>query len=528
LKYPAEELLSAEQDLANAEFHDILPGSSIQPVEETSLRLIDHGLEKLSRLKARAFFALSRDQKKAGDGEIPILVYNPHPYQVKAAVECEFNLPDQNWSGSFMDVKVFNEGTLLPCQVEKEFSNLHYLDWRKKVVFQADLKPSQINRFDCKLVELPMKPAIFSNLGEEYYSFDNNSMSVTISRKTGLIESYCVNGYEYIKKPSVLPIVISDNEDSWIMNAQKFGKRIGEFTLLSEKDAAFYCGSKLDGLAPVRIVEDGDARTIVEAVFGYKHSFLCIQYKILKQSSEIEVSVRVNWSEKDKLLKLTFNPTGDEHDFFGQVAYGVEHFPTDGSEVLSQKWSAVENKKSGHTLTVIDDSIYGLNFKEGELGLTLLRSPAYSGHPFPGHENEMTDQTRFIPRIDQGERLYTFWLNAGKADDRLKSIDREALAKNEKPMPVSFFPAGLDVDEIKPVLELSDDVVQVTAIKQSTQKEDALIIRLFEPTGKVRKTKLELASIGVELKVELKPFEVKTFEIDKKTKAIKEVNLIER
>ena len=527
LKYPEDELKDAEQDLANSEFHDIIPGTSIQPVEETSLRLIDHGLEKLSRLKARAFFALSRDQKKAEEGEIPILVYNPHPYHVRTAVECEFNLPDQNWSGSFMDVKVFNNGVLLPCQVEKEYSNLHYLDWRKKVVFLADLKPSQINRFDCKLMELPKKPAIISDTADNF-CFDNNTMSVKISSKTGLIDSYCVNGHEYIKSPSALPIVIDDDEDSWKMNEQKFGKRIGEFRLLSEEDSAFYSGSKRKKLTPVRIIEDGDARTIVEAVFGYKHSFLCIQYKILKQSSEIEISVRVNWSEKDKLLKFTFNPTGGNHDFFGQVAYGVEHYPTDGTEVLSQKWTAVQDKDSDHTLTIVDDSIYGVNFREGELGLTLLRSPAYSGHPFPGHANEMTAQDRFIPRIDQGERFYTFWMNGEKADDRLKKIDREALAKNEKPMAVSFFPAGLNVKKIKPILKLCDDTIQITAIKKSTQKEDALIVRLFEPTGKAGKTELLFSALDIKVKVELKPFEIKTLEINKKTKAVKEVNLIER
>ena len=53
------------RSLAYSEFHDILPGSSIQNVEKTSLRLMDYGLEKLSRLKARAFFALASGQPKA-------------------------------------------------------------------------------------------------------------------------------------------------------------------------------------------------------------------------------------------------------------------------------------------------------------------------------------------------------------------------------------------------------------------------------------------------------------------------------
>ncbi|MCP4166306.1 MAG: hypothetical protein GY759_10480 [Chloroflexi bacterium] len=42
LAYPQEALHEAQKDLLFAEFHDILPGSSIQAVEENSLRLMDH------------------------------------------------------------------------------------------------------------------------------------------------------------------------------------------------------------------------------------------------------------------------------------------------------------------------------------------------------------------------------------------------------------------------------------------------------------------------------------------------------
>ena len=83
MEYPASELDEAMKTLAGSEFHDILPGSSIQPVEETSLRLMDYGLELLSRIKTRAFYAFAQGQEVAKDGEIPILVYNPHPFPVE-------------------------------------------------------------------------------------------------------------------------------------------------------------------------------------------------------------------------------------------------------------------------------------------------------------------------------------------------------------------------------------------------------------------------------------------------------------
>ena len=57
VEYPYDEIRQALYDLMTVEFHDILPGSSIQPVEEDSLRVLDHGLEIVNRLKTRALSA---------------------------------------------------------------------------------------------------------------------------------------------------------------------------------------------------------------------------------------------------------------------------------------------------------------------------------------------------------------------------------------------------------------------------------------------------------------------------------------
>ena len=77
MRYPYEQIMEALEDLLYSQFHDVLPGSSIPPVEEAGLRLLDHGLEIASRLKARLFFRLSSGQPKAKTGQYPILVYNP-------------------------------------------------------------------------------------------------------------------------------------------------------------------------------------------------------------------------------------------------------------------------------------------------------------------------------------------------------------------------------------------------------------------------------------------------------------------
>jgi len=136
MKYPYEQIHEAMCDLMVSEFHDILPGSSIEPVEKATLQHISHGLEIVSRLKAKAFFALATGQKKAKNGEIPILVYNHHAYNVKQLVECEFSLPDFKSRDDFTQIEVFDKSGQLLAQVERESSNLP-IEFMKRVVFAA-------------------------------------------------------------------------------------------------------------------------------------------------------------------------------------------------------------------------------------------------------------------------------------------------------------------------------------------------------------------------------------------------------
>ncbi|MDD4002839.1 MAG: alpha-mannosidase, partial [Clostridia bacterium] len=96
VKYPKNEIREAIEDLLLIQFHDILPGTAIKPVEEAGLRIAHHGIEILTRIRARCFFALAKSQEVVTEG-YPVLVYNYHPYTADSVIECEFQLADQNW-----------------------------------------------------------------------------------------------------------------------------------------------------------------------------------------------------------------------------------------------------------------------------------------------------------------------------------------------------------------------------------------------------------------------------------------------
>ncbi|MBO5857140.1 MAG: alpha-mannosidase, partial [Clostridia bacterium] len=210
-EYPEGKIHEITEDLLNTEFHDVLPGSSIQCGEDNGLKLLDHGLLEAERLKTRAIFALSSVKEVSKPGEYPIFVFNPHPYKLVDTVECEFMLQDQNWSDElYSKLTVFDEdGNEVKYQVIKEESNLN-LDWRKRIAFEAELKPLELNRFSVfvefeKITEKEKKQSLV---------FKNDRKYVEIDKETGLLKKYAIDGIDYIKNGFQL-VALEDNSDPW-------------------------------------------------------------------------------------------------------------------------------------------------------------------------------------------------------------------------------------------------------------------------------------------------------------------------
>jgi alpha-mannosidase len=243
-----------------------------------------------------------------------------------------------------------------------------------------------------------------------------------------------------------------------------------------------------------------------------------------RTGTELEIETRVLWGEKDRMLKLALPTPWHDGTPLGQVAYGVQELRADGDECVAQKWLVVVSGDRSRALSIINDSTYGCDFKNGELRLSLLRAPAHAGHP-TFTERPLVQQDRFVPRIDQGEHVFRFWLNGGGASERLTAVDREALAHNEPPYALAYWPpGGGEVPKAGPTLR--DRAVQITAFKRAEEGGD-LIVRLFEPTGHRRKTTLSLDCAAAKTPVQMEPFEIKTLRLDRQTQEFSEVDLLE-
>ncbi len=502
MAYPQKEMDEAIRDLLLGQFHDILPGSNIEATEETSLQLLHHGREIASRLRARAFFALARSQRPAKPDEYPVLVYNPFPYEIERDVEVEMMLADQNWNDEWTEMTVWQDGEQLPAQIEKERSNIT-LDWRKRVVFHAKLKPMQINRFDCREKRLEKKPVPHCAQENGCFVFDNGVMHAEISKHSGLLTSYRVNGEEYLADEAMRLLVMRDNADPWGMTVDRFRDMEGSFERMDEAQSARLAAVDAKTLAPVRVIEDGAVRTVVEAGFHYQQSTALITYRLPKRGSALGVEVRLMFAQKDRMVKLSI-PSKLHERYLGQTMFGVDELAKDGAETVAQQWTAAAG--AGKMLGVINNGVYGSDFCDGDIRMSLLRSAGYAAHPIP--DRPLLPSDRFSARMDQGERVYAFELCGGMEEERRKNLSREAQLFNEGIFAVSYFPGG-DGLPGQPALELRGDGVQVTALRPA-RDQSGWMIRLFDASGLGASAHVALPILKAETDVRLSPFEIRT------------------
>jgi len=241
-----------------------------------------------------------------------------------------------------------------------------------------------------------------------------------------------------------------------------------------------------------------------------------------RHGSEMQVEVRAFWNQKNRMLKLLVPLTYKCSRYLGQTAFGVQDLPINGNEAVAQKWVCAVNASEDKTFSCINDGIYGSDLSGRDLRLSLLRSPAYSGHPIG--DNEFVPADRFTPRIDQGQRIFNFWFNAGGIKKRLEAISVEAQVKNEKPFALSFFPKGGGKCP-QPMVLLNNSAIELSAVKQAESNSD-WIIRLFNTTARKHSVRIKLPAIGMKFTERFVPHEIKTFRVNGKG-LIQNVNLME-
>lgn len=499
--YPEKEINEVVEDLLESEFHDVICGSTIKAGEENGLRFIEHGLHILNKIRAKAFFALAGAEPSAKEGEYPILVYNPHPYKFKTAVKCEFMLADQNWKNDIhSSFRLFDSnGTEIPVQVVKEESNIN-LDWRKKIVFNAELEPLGVTRFSLYTEFKPCKESFwFDDRAVTVNSdvvFDKDGRHIEFDGNTGLLKSFVVDGVEYIDGSAFKPIMYKDNEDPWGMG-EKYLSGIGteptDFELMMEPDGPFA------GLKPISIIEDGEAYFAIECFMKCKNTRLRMEYDVYKAMPYIDVKVDIFPNDVNCMIKLAV-PCSQRGTYIGQTAYGAEELYMDGRECVAQRFVALKND-SGKCLALMNKGTYGSSYKDGIIYQSLIRGASYCTHPIDNLP--LVPKDRYVKKMELSEQSFEFRLCVCDAN----SLEKLAAEFNQPIYALNVFPVPGEHTAADLPIGISDDsVVLVTA-----KKEDGANRWIFRLFNGAHENRVCIFNVGEkQIKLDFAPFSVKT------------------
>ena len=475
------DLEKAQKKLLLSEFHDILPGSCVADGEKNGLELLDACKSIVKDYRTGAFMFLATGENPAKDGEYPIFVANFMPYEVSAPIEAEYMLKNQNWTKYHLLSKVYCGDKEIPSQEIKEGSNLN-LDWRKRIIFDAKLKPMSLTRF-----------SVYSEKTAGYRPFDKPAIPAEISD--------VISGSPL--KDEINLEMYDDTADPWGMSETELKNGLGKnpvpFRLMSEKECKGFIVSDED-IPPVHKIEDGAVMKAIEGFYTNGNTNAVIEYRRYKRYPYIDLKITVEFAEKNKLIKLKIPaPKGVA---IGDGCYIVEEKSKNG-EITFQKWVGVR-QADGEVFAVINDGIYAGQIKDGFIYLTLLRGAGYCMHPIPidsegtiAGERKLYPTDRYLPRIDGGR--YTFGLRI--ITGSVEEISENAELLNQKPYAINVFPIG--TGEKKAVIYTDAPVVMPTV---KPEKDGGITIRIFNPE-ETEKT-FTLFINGKSAKITMKKYEI--------------------
>lgn len=506
-EYPEGDLTEAWQDHLFNDFHDILPGSCTEPAERDALDQYGKVAETIRRLRLGAAVAFNNAvQKKiitlsslnhsphSTTQLITIMNTNPALTRVPIEVECMTSHRPQ-WTGVW-HFRLFDRyGTEIPCQEEQPEALLPFHEWRRKVSFMAELPGVGVAYYFLELTE-----------GKQKVTSAKPALNFQFDDRNGLIQKLdSGKGVECLAALLLQPIVVDDPGDSWGTGCWTYRNVIGKFKL--EKGS-------------FQIIETGPIRTIYQSVFAFQTSRIVMNTIAYANFPVIEYRLRIHWNEKRRRLKLSIPTVFKQDQLLCEVPGGIITRPADGEEHVHGRWLMLEANQNA-AMGVVNTGQHGVDFKDGEVRLSILRSAAYCHEQ--GFKLEKYPARKFM---DQGMHEIRLLVNVGTAESVRRSLPSLATWLNAPPIAYAHLPIGSlergksngikfqSVEESKNLISIQPKNISLLACKRSWNGE-ALIIRLQEGSGLKTEALVKFSFLAIDRRILFQPLEIKTLRIEK-------------
>lgn len=531
-KYPHQELNLLWQKILTAQFHDILPGSSINRVYVDCDQMYSQVAEKLDQIIVEALAQINSAYKDSTEmpskmpekQELNVLIYNSLNWDRHDRVSIYFH--NTNLHAKRISDYTISQLTLDPKQ--------DYL------VFDEHGEPIPTQMLDDRLIFLPKKLPQLGTSGftiiskvdsdklwsfyesqpshgvegvlESGYGFlENQFLNIKINRYGQLISIYDKQAKREIltEQPANQLLIAEDfpnNYDAWNIDR-------------SYRDKA----QVVYGNEQISLVASGplEARIRVKRDLGSNSTF--IQDIVLgSESRRIDFETKINWREKHRILKVSFPvniySTQAHYDIPGGYLARSTHRNTSWEkaqfEVPGHKW--VDLSEPGYGVSLLNDCKYGYELVDNDIRLTLLKSPLAPD-----------------PSADQDIQVFTYSLYPHLGNLVEAGIPQRGFELNTEPR-------VFDIKQIESQkgmeswIVVESDQIWLQAVKQA-EDNTGLILRFVELMGKHQavtirfKIKIETVwytnmleqqpekisdkNADYSCKIEFTPFEIKTVKV---------------
>jgi len=416
------------------------------------------------------------------------------------------------------------QGNDMPCQVIREFSVIP--GFRARVVFQARIPSLGYRTF--LVHQEPSRDEGAKQLAADDRYMESDCFKVKICRETGCIASIFdkVRGREVLRN-AAKAVVRQDDGDTWGFNISGYGEARECF--------------KMDSAS---LVENGPVRTVVRTKGRYGNSHLEQDFILYRDSDVIDGSFRVNWREKQKVLKLTFDTLQTVPIVTSSIPYGSVTRKADGCEYPMGEWVDISSDEFG--ISLLSDSVFAYDVQGGvgevqeanvdeslkettqtgrsngaTVGLTLLRSAIFGDLRI-----EPIDLDLDYDVLGQGisEGKWRMVLHEGSWRDA--KTPQLAMQFNNPPVVVvEANHAGTRPQEVSFIQMKSDSTILTTA--KASEEGDGLVLRMFEYAGNDDMVQVTANCIGSTFEAQVSTYEIKTLLVDK-TGCAKETNMLEK
>ena len=322
------------------QFHDIIGGACIRDAYPDAYAGLGRAITDGGEVLHYALQRITSGLRMVGDAW-NLAVWNLHDMPYDGYIEAEVQwIHAYDWYSGGIALED-GDGNRYPCQILREKSVLP--GFRSRFLFRASVPAMGYKLFHViRTGEEVPKPTGNPN------RIETDRLTITLEK--GIITRVRDSAGNTLAENLFTPVTYRDDGDTWAFNIPAYDSEPIPWENLS-----------------VEVKEAGPLRTVIRSHFRQNLSTLTLYYTVYHGENAIDLRWSCNWNDRHKAVKLLSAAPEAEH--LAAVPYGsVKRRQTDADVPLGA-WV----QTGGYTLMAADSFAY--NLRDGQLGVTLFRSP---------------------------------------------------------------------------------------------------------------------------------------------------------